>query len=206
MIIQRGTRALSFAVPLIFLAGTATAGGLSDPIIPVAPPPPPVPMADWTGPYVGLQVGNADVETDDTDDLVETDGAIYGLHAGYLFDLGAIVLGAEIDYDLTNIDEESVDPDADLEIDHIARAKVRLGYDAGSFLPYVTGGIARLELTSFGIERTDTGTFFGGGLEYRVGSNIRVGAELLHHQFEEFDDTITDIDATTIALRASYQF
>ncbi len=197
---------LFVAIPLILLASSATAGGLSDPIIPVPPPPSPVPKSDWGGPYIGAQIGRADMELDDTDDPIQTEGATYGVHAGYLFDLGAVVLGAEIDYDLTGISEESTDPDADLEIDHIARAKVRLGYDAGNLLPYVTGGIAQLRLTSFGEEQTDNGTFFGGGLEYRLQPNMRVGAEVLQHQFKEFDDSIIDIDATTVSVRASFQF
>lgn len=199
-------RTSMLAAPLALAAGMASAGGLSEPV--AAPAPTPVPIApapvmmgsDWTGFYVGGQVGygrvEADALTDDAEDLT------YGAHAGYLYDLGSWVLGGEVDLDGTEISQDDVD------VDTVTRAKLRLGYDAGDFLPYVTGGIAQLRTSSSvdAFDGDDTGGFAGLGLEYRVSPAIRVGGEVLQHQFEDYNGSGEDIDATTVAARVSFQF
>ena len=195
------------AAPMALCAGAAVAGGLSDPIVPVVPvtPPPPPVSADWTGPYIGVQVGSATATVVDADE--DFSGTIYGVHAGYLYDFGTIVAGAEVDYDLTNISETIAVVGAgtiDLEVDYVARAKLRLGLDAGALLPYLVGGVAQMQITTVD-EVSDTGTFFGAGLDYQLNPSLRLGAEVLQHQFDAFDGG-SDIDVTTMALRASYTF
>ncbi|SFR37832.1 Opacity protein [Yoonia tamlensis] len=194
------------AAPLVLAAGMASAGGLSEPVQTVAPTPVPVAAApmmhssDWTGFYAGGQLGYGRVSSDD---LVENiDGVTYGVHGGYLYDLGSLVIGGELDFEGTN--GESVADD--VQVDTIARAKLRVGYDAGDFLPYFTAGLAQANVTFSGSELSDTGGFAGLGAEYRVSDSIRVGAEVLQHQFEDFDGTGFDFDATTAAARVSFQF
>ncbi|SIT90360.1 Opacity protein [Yoonia rosea] len=195
---------LLVAAPLGMAASGALAGGLSEPvaapaavIVPVAPV-----STDWTGFYAGAQLGYGDVDSDDLDN--DTNGALYGVHAGYLYDFGSLVVGGEIDYDGTSITGESAGGDVDF--DSVARAKVRMGYDAGSWLPYITAGVAQVN-TSGGLDADDTGNFAGLGIEYKRGDNWRLGWEVLHHQFEDFDGNDgLDIDATTAALRVSYVF
>ena len=206
MMISKTSLRLLCAAPVALCASVAIAGGLADPIVPVpvAPPPPPV-SADWTGPYIGAQVGSATATIVDADE--DYSGTIYGVHAGYLYDFGSIVAGAELDYDLTNISEPIAVVGAgtiDLEVDYVARAKLRVGFDAGAVMPYLVGGVAQMQVTTVD-EVSDTGTFFGAGLDYQLNPSVRIGAEFLQHQFEEFDDG-SDIDVTTIALRASYTF
>ena len=196
------------ASALALAGGTAFAGGLTEPVmtaapapVAVAPAPAPVMMAgnDWSGFYVGGQVGYGQLDAtgfaDDTEDMT------YGVHAGYLYDLGSVVVGGEVDYDMTDI----VDDNTGIELDSVTRAKARVGYDAGSFLPYVTAGAAMAE-TSGGYDGSDTGYFYGIGADYAVTDSIRVGAEALRHEFEDFDGTGTDIEATTASLRVSYSF
>ena len=125
------------------LGTTVSAGGMADPVMvpapaPVAVAPAPIPRgSDWTGFYAGGQLGYGQVETpafsEDQDDL------IYGLHAGYNYDLGNFVVGAEIDYDWTQIGDSG----SGIDLDNVARLKLRAGYDAGQFLPYITAGMAR---------------------------------------------------------------
>ena len=196
---------ITAAVPALLIGGTASAGGLSDAVVEPAPvmvAPAPAPMAtgnDWTGFYAGGQLGYGKL----TSDALTTDpeGVTYGVHAGYLYDLGSLVVGGELDYDMTNITEET----DDVTLDSVARGKLRVGYDAGSWMPYLTGGIARAT-TSGALEAADNGAFGGVGVDYMLSDSIRVGAEILQHRFENFDDSGDNIDATTASARVSFQF
>ena len=195
-------RTTVFALPLIMAGGVAMAGGLAEPVETVAPAPvvtqPPVmQVSDWTGFYAGAQLGYGQVDADAPIDPDDADGALYGVHAGYMYDLGSVVLGAELDYDATNIEFDT--PDAELE--SVARAKLRVGYDAGDWLPYVTLGAARATVDG---DDTD-GDFAGLGVSYRVSDNVLVGGEVLQHQFEDVEPDV-DVDATTASIRASFQF
>jgi outer membrane immunogenic protein len=200
-------RASMLAAPLAIVAGMAAAGGLADPVIApapvaVAPAPAPLPGSDWTGFYAGAQLGYGQL---DSDTLTEDpDGLLYGAHAGYLYDFGSWVVGAELDIDGTDIEDET----ADVAVDTITRAKLRLGYDAGNWLPYVTAGVAQVRTSSdaAAFDTDDTGPFGGVGVEYRLNDSIRIGGEVLQHQFEDYDGTGVDIDATTAAARVSFQF
>ncbi len=199
-------RTSMLAAPLALAAGMATAGGLAEPVeapapVMVAPTPAPVMRgSDWTGFYAGGQLGygwvESDALTEDAEDLT------YGAHAGYLYDFGQWVLGGELDLDGTEIEQDGV------EVDTITRAKLRAGYDAGDWLPYITGGIAQLRTSSAvdAFDGDDTGAFGGIGVEYRVSPSIRVGGEVLQHQFEDYNDSGEDIDATTATARVSFQF
>ncbi|MGK0260615.1 MAG: outer membrane immunogenic protein [Candidatus Azotimanducaceae bacterium] len=183
----------------------------------------------WTGFYVGGQFGSVDLDTtvplsdffsDDQivgagfelDDTVEVgiDGTAFGLHVGYMADLGSYVLGAELDYDSIDFDElsgtfegttftQSIDDNSD---DTIARLKLRAGYDAGQFLPYLTVGTARLDVE----DESTNGTFYGAGIAFLATNNLVIGGEILQHQFDDAFDTGFDFEARTMSLRASYKF
>ena len=201
--IFKTARVSMFALPFAIVGGVATAGGLADPIptpapVPApAPAPAPVVAGEWTGFYGGAQLGYAEIDPDGADEI---DGVTFGLHGGYLYDFGNWVLGAEVQIDGTDIDED------DIEVDTIARGLVRLGYDAGDWLPYVTAGIARADISVAGDDLDDTGAVGGVGVEYRIAPNIRLGAEVLQHEFDDFDEIDEDIDATSGSLRVTYQF
>ncbi|PUB19322.1 outer membrane protein [Yoonia sediminilitoris] len=199
-------RSSMIALPLVLLGGLASAGGLSEPVATPAPAPitpAPVPMgADWTGFYAGGQLGYGELDNDALDD--DTSGAVYGVHAGYLYDLGSVVLGGEVDYDASNIESDA--PGDGLELDSVARAKLIAGYDAGQFMPYIAAGVAQAT-TSGAVDGDGTGNFAGLGLSYDYNGAIRFGAEVLQHQFDDFDDIDgLDIDATTATARVSFQF
>ena len=201
-------RTSMLAAPLALAAGVATAGGLAEPV--EAPAPAPVPVApapvmtgiDWTGFYAGGQIGYGQLDSDAINDSDDPSGAIYGVHAGYNYDFGSLVLGGELDFDGTSIEAD----DPATEVESVARAKVKLGYDAGVFMPYATAGVARVQ-TSDALDGETDGSFAGLGLSYLLSDTLIVGGEVLQHQFEDFaDNDGVDVDATTLSLRASFRF
>ncbi|MDR9483273.1 MAG: hypothetical protein RI538_10920 [Salibaculum sp.] len=82
---------------------------------------------------------------------------------------------------------------------------MRAGYDAGTWLPYLTAGAAQMTFSGL-IDDSDTGSFYGVSVDYRVGNDIRVGAEVLDHQFDDFASSGFDFDVTTVAARVSFEF
>lgn len=187
------------------IASTAVAGSLATPVPEpvIAPAAVVMPVQtgwDWTGAYVGASLGYGETEGSDT---IGTDmnGMVYGLHGGYLQDMGSFVLGGEIQYETGDI----LDPDSGLEIDSTTRLKLRAGYDAGQFLPYLTAGWSRMS-TLGAIEGTDDGYNYGIGLEYQISDTLRIGAELLRDHYDDFAASGTDIDSTSISARVSYTF
>ncbi|WP_037373696.1 outer membrane protein [Sediminimonas qiaohouensis] len=164
-----------------------------DPVVPQPAPAAPVGF-DWTGGYVGGQLGYGSLDTGTADD----GGAIGGVHAGYDFDFGQWVVGAGLDYDFADITAGGI------TLDNVARLKVRGGYDLGNGgLAYATAGGARAYTASSG---DDDGYFFGAGYEHMVTDTFSVSGELLHHQFDNFGGGGTDIDANTVQVRGSFRF
>lgn len=186
------------AVASFAFGGTAFAGSLDEPMVePVMTVPVVAPDmgGDWTGFYTGLQLGYGDA---DGPGALDGNDSMYGFHAGYDYDFGKFVLGGEIDYDKTDIDLGGA-----ANIDSVARAKIKGGYDFGNSLVYATGGYARAD-TSGGDE---DGAFYGIGMTYKVSEQYSVGAELLEHQFNDIGNTAgNDLDVTTFTLRGSYRF
>ncbi|WP_322889211.1 MULTISPECIES: outer membrane protein [unclassified Yoonia] len=202
-------RTAMLAAPLALAAGMATAGGLAQPVetvapTPVAPAPAPVMRgSDWTGFYVGGQLGYGDLTISAQPEQPDLDGLIGGVHAGYMYDLGSIVLGAEADYDLTDISANGQD------LDSILRLKARVGYDAGAFLPYVTGGVVRANQSGGESDAEFDGDFYGAGVAYKFSDSILIGGEVLQHKFYEGDLEATPglgVRATTATARVSFQF
>lgn len=155
---------------------------------------------DWSGAYGGLSLGYGEAQGDVGlgDDI---NGGSWGLFGGYQADFGTFVLGGELEYTWL----EWTDDTTGIDVDNVARAKLRLGYDAGSFLPYAVLGSARL-YTSDGLEDNDVGYFYGVGADYAFSQNVFVGAEYLWHEFGDYADTGIDIDAQTFQARVAYSF
>jgi outer membrane immunogenic protein len=185
------------------LTATASfAGGIAEPIVTVAPAAPvvvaaPVVMTnDWSGFYAGAQVGFGEGELSPS---ASEDLTSYGVQGGYLYDLGKFVVGGEVAY--ANLDLDETDSDA-----YALRAGVIAGYDAGRFLPYLTGGYANLNTDDGTADVNDGGYYYGAGVDYAVTSNVRVGVEYLEHEFDNFNDTGNDYKASTTSLKVSYVF
>lgn len=151
---------------------------------------------DWTGAYAGAQIGFGSV--DSTLPGVDGDGLIGGIVGGYDWDLGTWVIGVGADYDVADIDLGTA---ADLE--EVWRIKFRGGYKIGQGLAYGTAGYANADTDVLGDE---DGYFIGAGYERRLAPNFSLGGELIYHEFENFNATTTDVDATTVQVRGTFRF
>ncbi|AJE45095.1 outer membrane protein [Celeribacter indicus] len=194
-------------------AAPAFAGGYSEPVIEPAPAPVAVvdPGVDWTGFYAGLQYGQGTASLDFDDDILvdaddEDDFDAYGLHAGYMWDFGQWVAGAELDYNKADFDEAD---EADL-----VRLRGRAGYDLGRFLPYVTLGVANIssdftDVIDDDADFSETGVTYGIGVDYLVSDRFSVGLEYSKQDFDEVEEIggeSIDLDAEMVQIRAAYRF
>lgn len=189
---------------LTLSAGTALAGGFTAPVVEPTPVAPVVPVVstDWSGFYAGIQLGAGKIRASDDVDTIKEDIKAYGLHAGYNHDLGQYVLGAELDYNKLDLgDFYSGDFYEDDKAD-LTRLRLRAGYDAGKFLPYVALGVAHLS----GDGVSDNGATIGLGADYMFNDRFSVGGEYSFNKWDDFDDSGVDVKANLFLLRASYHF
>jgi outer membrane immunogenic protein len=198
---------LSAVLAVPAFAGSPVYTPAPEPVIVAAP----LPVWDWTGAYIGGQVGygwgTASVDLDDDISLdTNFDGWLGGLHAGYNYDFGTFVLGGEVDYDWADLQFD--DDDIDGSIDQIARAKLKLGYDLGQTLIYGVAGWAWANAEAEGENYSDDTWLVGAGATYRISDAWSAGGEYLYHGFRNgFDDTgIDDMGVSTITARMSYNF
>jgi outer membrane immunogenic protein len=157
---------------------------------------------DWTGIYVGGQLGGGGVDYSAIGGAVFAEDSFqtYGIHAGYMYDMGTIVVGAELDHDraLLNSSNRNIG---------ITRLKGRIGYDNGRLLPYFTAGVFEIKGDNDDVpQRSDNGTFVGLGAAYLLTDALTLGGEYLTHKIDNFDASGVDFDVETFTLRLSYNF
>ena len=157
----------------------------------------------WTGFYVGLNagIGGSGVGFAFPTFDVEADhrgyGFVGGAQVGYNLHISGLVVGVEGDIAWSNIDGQSLCPNADFrcshEVDMLASLRARLGVlvTPGTLL-YLTGGVgwanadyavrnvATGVLAAPGFSDTQSGGAFGGGIEVRISDNLSLKGEYLH--------------------------
>lgn len=153
---------------------------------------------DWTGFYVGGQLGSASIDT--VFPGVEGTGFISGVTLGYDYDLGDWVVGASLEYDWMDIELSTLVP---LEAESVWRAKLRGGYKLGDGLFYGAAGLSGADTNIRGYA---DGGFVGVGYEHMVMENFSVGVEAQYHQFEDFRLAEANPEASVFQFRAAYRF
>lgn len=190
---------LGLAAPLSAMAGGMAAPMTEPAVMPVVEEI--VVTPDWTGFYGGAAVGFGDVSS--SVDALGGSGLIGGLFAGYRYDFGQWIVGIEGDYDWADI---SLNDDLPASLDSVYRLKLQAGVDAGQTYFYGTAGWAWADATVAGDGLSSDGWLAGVGADFAVNESWLVGGELLFHQFDDFDATGIDVDATTFKVRAAYRF
>jgi len=166
--------------------------------------------ADWSGFYFGLHSGYQWSSIDGTFSnggsgsfSVDHDDWSVGAHIGLQHQFGVIVLGVEANIDsLFRGDDGSTrcpNPtlNCNVRVDDIISVGGRLGYAAGHWMPYITGGYANAALhyhtsalapfpflsTEEARTRND-GWYIGGGVEWIVSPGWTAGLEYRHYEFD----------------------
>lgn len=162
-------------------------------------------VVDWTGAYVGLHVGGgrSSVDWTYTSNSSTADhngaGVIGGVQAGYNYQVGQWVVGAEADISASGIEGKTDCPNAawscETSIDWLGTARLRLGYAVDRVLLYGTGGLAVGKVTAndhdkspptdYSQSATMTGWSAGAGVEYALGDGWSVKGEYMHADLGE---------------------
>jgi len=187
-----GVRAVAAVVGLLAISELAWAADLS-PAPAVAPAP-----YNWTGLYVGANVGYASARVTETVSggggtaSANLPGGIGGFQIGANGQFGAVVLGFEADFD-GNMATKSVIGNGILsgtaQIPWIGTLRGRVGYAFDRFLLYATAGGAATQLISTvnvgaigssSTTNTHGGWTAGGGLEAAVTDSLSARVEYLY--------------------------
>jgi outer membrane immunogenic protein len=189
------------------------------------------PAATWTGFYLGVSGGWAQSSFKDKDavqgDTERANGGLIGITAGYNQQLSNnIVIGLEGDYSFGMIEKKQNYSDvfpgigrfeetSKITTDGFGTVRGRVGYAFGSFMPYLTAGIAiannKFELTDQFIplagpagpittttsSKTVVGWTAGIGGEYLLTQNWTVKGEYLYANFGTKRYTFTSSNGFT---------
>jgi outer membrane immunogenic protein len=184
-------------VALVGLTGAAVAADLPPGGAPYYAAPYALPVFTWTGFYVGVNGGGGFGNSAwDTTSSFSTTGALVGGTIGYNYQMGPAVLGAEGDIDWSNIKGTTTTgacPAGCTTSDSwLSTLRARLGYAAGRFMPYVTGGGAFGNINAatpglVGGGATNVGWTVGAGLEFAIAGHWSAKAEYLYVDLGKFN-------------------
>jgi outer membrane immunogenic protein len=157
----------------------------------VKAPPMVAPIFTWTGPYVGINggwgFGTGDHVGGAAPGSVDIDGALLGVTAGYNWQVNQAVFGIEGDINWTDISGRGTctgPVGCTTQNNWLGTVRGRLGWAAGQFMPYVTGGLAvgDIEARSAGAGKSDStqaGWVLGAGVEAALWGPVSAKIEYL---------------------------
>ena len=175
----------------------ATAAIAAEP--PALAPLPPPPVFTWTGVYLTAQVGGAfDGTTVNINGWTHgfgQSGAFGGINLGYNYQIGALVLGLQAEYNFAGITGSSFSYPFGLtdSIRQFGSVDGRLGYAFNRFLVYAIGGFAYGDIRHsiqpagaysplfFGA--SEYGWDVGGGVEYALTDNWTARVEYRYYNW-----------------------
>lgn len=148
------------------------------------------PAFSWTGFYLGVNGGYGFGSMSNTR-FGNPSGALIGGTAGYNYQIGQVVVGAEGDYDFSTLRKSNTIAGGTTKFTTnggMMTARLRAGYAIDRALLYVTGGYAGIDTNgSFVLggatgaqESWRNGGVIGGGVEYAFTNNISAKAEYLY--------------------------
>jgi outer membrane immunogenic protein len=171
------------------------------------------PVYNWTGPYIGISGGYGWGNSDFSGaggGSVDPSGGLFGATLGYNWQMGALVTGIEGDISWSGLR----DSNAGLRTENnwLGTVRGRLGYNAGRWMPYVTGGLAVGDIDSniTGVgssDKTKAGWTVGAGVEAAIAGPWTAKVEYLYVDLGN-GDSIGGIrpDFTTNIVRAGLNY
>lgn len=160
-------------------------------------------MADWSGIYLGAQIGAGFSQlnhvhqnrpgTPATYETIRQNpaGVLGGVHVGYRKDFGYTVVGAELSYSKADLSQRTFIPATAgpwppnpvwnrvriMGIDDIVTATVQAGMKNGQFLFYGKAGYAGANVRTFGANVSVTPNIFGDVTRFEHGWTIGAGVD-----------------------------
>lgn len=199
---------LGTAAGALLFAGPALAADLNAEPIPEAPIATPMSSAfDWTGAYVGADVGYGFAQRSENGLKSNGKGFSGGAFGGYNYQIDPHwVIGGEADISSGA---------ADSATSWLGTVRARGGYAINNLLLYATGGPALAEGKVKVGGGTDSQTHFGyavgAGVEAALTKNIVARAEYLyvdtnHQNYKGTSTVSTDLDGSTVRVGVGYKF
>jgi outer membrane immunogenic protein len=184
----------SFAA-VIGVFAAAEVAQAADLALPAAAPP--AAAYSWSGLYLGLNAGYAGTKLTETlsdcsgSASANIPGAVGGFQIGGNYQIGAVVLGLEADFDATTATKSIVVSATSntAQIPWIGTLRGRAGVALDRWLLYVTGGGAATELVSnvtlpgvatSSVNATHAGWTAGGGIEAAITNDLSARLEYLY--------------------------
>ncbi|MGB3899418.1 MAG: outer membrane protein [Mesorhizobium sp.] len=174
---------------------------------------------DWSGPYLGVQVGYGAGEFladfGPANLSIDVDGFVAGGYAGWNFQNGNFVYGLETDFNYSDV-KKSVSilgVDGKTGFDWYGSTRARVGLAVDRFLPFATVGVAYAKAYAQETgdpkeSKTYVGWAAGAGLEYAFTDNLIGRAEYRYHDFGSKDWGGDDVKTKlhTFTVGAAYKF
>lgn len=209
------------ALAAIVVAAPALAGDL--PSMKSAPLPPPVVVAyDWTGFYLGADLGGAWAQGQYSGPFatvnVNGDLIMGGAFLGYNRQYGSFVVGLEGDVQGLGVDRTLPGTNLRVQQNLLASINGRLGFAFDRVLVYAIGGVAFSD-TKFSDDlaasysNSNAGFDVGGGIEYAFLPNWTLRAEYRYYDFGKVSATTArlvnfsfDKTDSTVRVGVAYKF
>jgi len=213
------------AALLASLAGAQAADLPAARPISKAPAPVAAPAHDWSGIYVGAQVGYGWGSSDGTQNAggtffpvvpytLDPGGVLAGGHLGFNYQIGALVMGAEADLEASNLHGDTTIAAFNqtyffnVKADTLASARGRVGWAHESLLLYATGGVAWGHVTTPPLDTLNgwrTGWTAGAGAEYALPRNWSAKVEYRFTDLgrvSSFDPNLASTDDNKLSFHA----
>jgi opacity protein-like surface antigen len=206
-------KTMSALVLSFILSAPVLAGGPARIAADPAPAAAPAPVSrDWSGPYAGLTLGAAfgDLATNVPPRVRDvSEGAYAAIHAGYLFQRGRTVFGAELSYGTASA--AGVQNVPTTEFQRILDLKARIGFTTRNLLVYGVVGHSDVFLYDNPTNDFDMqGTSYGLGVELALSDRLSVGVEYMARDVSGTASVLSFLEADTnfdtLSLRASLSF
>jgi outer membrane immunogenic protein len=159
------------------------------------------PAPIWTGLYVGANAGLSLAGGTDN-------GLVGGAQIGYNYQLGHVVLGLEADLTYDSYLLSSVT--SATSSGWVGTIRPRLGFAAGPWLFYGTGGLAYGDPVLPNLTATSsdfrTGWAAGAGIEYALNRNLSLRLEYLHTDLGASANTNDHLTDDVVRLGVNFRF
>jgi outer membrane immunogenic protein len=199
------------AVAITAIAGVGAASAADLPL--KAPPKAQEAIYNWTGFYIGAQVGGAwsNYRFDNVNLTAESSGqnassVTGGGHLGYNWQYNTVVFGVEAEFSGTNLRGSTVSVVNPVvtyndKVDWYGTVVGRLGVALNRTLLYATGGVAFADIRTSGLNGPNgtidsfsntanrVGWAAGVGAEYQITPNCIAGLDYKHLQFDKYNSS-----------------